>query len=130
MLDIAFTELLLILGVAFLILGPKELPQVIRALSKFMRECREVIDECKSQLEGMAEDSGAKEVVQSLEAEKRYITDQFGELREVYDVRDVVAQGKARRETSPPPVGGGHVGHDNAAQSPHPNNPSPTGEGT
>jgi sec-independent protein translocase protein TatB len=98
MLDVSFTELALIAVVGFLILGPKEMPQLIRALATFLRQCREAIDECKAQLDAMAEESGAKEVIDTLETEKRYITDQFGDLREVYDVRDVVAQGQARVE--------------------------------
>ncbi len=92
MLGLSFTEIALILVVAFLILGPKELPNVIRALSQFMRQCREVIDECKAQLDGLADDSGIKELKSSFEKEKTYIRDQYGNLQETYDLSDIYAE--------------------------------------
>lgn len=90
--NIGFSELALILFVAFLVLGPKELPNVIRFLSRFMRQCREAIDECRAHLDGLGEESGLKE----LEGEKRFIRDQMGELREIYDVGETIRERKAR----------------------------------
>lgn len=94
MLDVSFTELALIVVVAFLILGPKELPTVIRALSRFMRQCREVIDECKRQLDGLADDAG----MDAVKSETKYIKDQFGQWRETYDITDIMAERRASEE--------------------------------
>ncbi len=88
MLDVSFGELSLVVVVAFLILGPKELPTVIRAISRFMRQCREVIDECKAQLDGLAEESGIKNA-------KTYIKDESGQWRETYDISDIIAEREA-----------------------------------
>jgi len=105
MLNFSFSEMALIVVVSFLLFGPKELPGIIRGLSKFMRQCRDVIDECKAQLDGLGEETGLNE----LKAEKKYIRDQFGEMREVYDISDILAERKAappeppKALTAPPP---------------------------
>jgi sec-independent protein translocase protein TatB len=116
MLDVSFSELALIIVVAFLILGPKELPVVIRAVSRFMRQCREIIDECKAQLDVLAEESGVDEVKTTLNAHKRYIQDQAGAWQETYDISDILPEKEADEmaaaeivsenapETSPNPI--------------------------
>ena len=92
MLDVGFSELALIVVVTLIVLGPKEIPNVIRGLSRFLRQCREIIDECKAQLDGLAEESGIDETRKAITAEKKYIRDEFGELREIYDISDINAQ--------------------------------------
>lgn len=47
MFNIGATELLLILAIAFLVVGPKDLPKVGRALGKFVRYIRNLISEVK-----------------------------------------------------------------------------------
>lgn len=91
MLDIGFSEIALIVVVAFLVLGPKEFPTVIRALSRFFRQLREVVDECKAQLDDLANDTGLKDSV-------RYIKDESGQWRETYDISDILAEQKADAE--------------------------------
>lgn len=98
MLDVSFTELALIVVIAFLVLGPKELPNVIRALSKFMRQCREVIDECRAQLDGLADEAGVKDLKDSVKGEAKFIKDQYGEWRETYDISDIMAERRAKEE--------------------------------
>ena len=95
MLDVAFSELALIVVAAFLILGPKEFPTVIRALSRFMRQCREVIDECKSQLDGLADDAGMTEAKAALKGETKRIKDQFGQWQDTYDLSDILIEQEA-----------------------------------
>lgn len=95
MLDVAFTELALIAVVAFLILGPKEMPKVIRAVSGFLRQCRDVIDECKQQLDTMADESGINEARKSLTHESGKIKDQFGNWQDTYDLSDIIAEQEA-----------------------------------
>lgn len=92
--NFGFSELALIVVVSFFVLGPKEIPNVIRALSKFLRQCRDVIDECKAQMDAMAEEGGMKDMTTQLEAEKKYIRDQFGEMQEVYDINDFLPANK------------------------------------
>jgi sec-independent protein translocase protein TatB len=47
MFNIGFAELLLILLIAFVVVGPKDLPKVARALGRFVRYIRNMIEEVK-----------------------------------------------------------------------------------
>src|SRR4051812_47645976 len=51
MLNLGAGEVILILVVALLILGPKRLPELARGLGKFMREIRRQTDEVRSVVE-------------------------------------------------------------------------------
>src|SRR3981081_4366971 len=51
MLGMSFTELLIILGLALLLLGPDQLPSVAKMLGKGMREFRKATDDLKSTFE-------------------------------------------------------------------------------
>jgi Tat protein translocase TatB subunit len=55
MFGIGMPELLLILAVALIVLGPKRLPEIARALGKGMAEFRRATDELKDEL-GRLED--------------------------------------------------------------------------
>ena len=62
MFGIGMPELLLILGLALIVLGPKKLPELARALGKGMAEFRRATDELKEefrQLERDTDDSAA-----------------------------------------------------------------------
>ena len=45
MFNVGMTELLLILVIAFVVVGPKDLPKVARALGRFVRTLRELAEE-------------------------------------------------------------------------------------
>jgi TatA/E family protein of Tat protein translocase len=53
MLGIGMPELLLILALALIVLGPKKLPELARALGKGMAEFRRATDELKDELRQM-----------------------------------------------------------------------------
>lgn len=48
---LSMTELIIILGLALLLLGPDQLPQLARQLGKGLRELRKTTDDLKSQFE-------------------------------------------------------------------------------
>ena len=63
MFGIGMPELLLILGLALIVLGPKKLPELAKALGKGMAEFRRATDELKDefrQMERDVEDSTAQ----------------------------------------------------------------------
>jgi sec-independent protein translocase protein TatB len=63
MFGIGMPELLLILALALIVLGPKKLPELARALGKGMAELRRATDEIKDefrQMENDIEDSPSK----------------------------------------------------------------------
>ncbi len=51
MFGIGMPELLVILGLALIILGPKKLPEIARGLGKAMREFRRATDDMREQFE-------------------------------------------------------------------------------
>jgi TatA/E family protein of Tat protein translocase len=62
MFGIGMPELLLILGLALIVLGPKKLPELARALGKGLAEFRRATDELKDefrQMEREVEDASA-----------------------------------------------------------------------
>ena len=48
---LSMTEVIIILGLALLLLGPDQLPQLARSLGKGLRELRKTTDDLKSQFE-------------------------------------------------------------------------------
>lgn len=78
MFNIGFTELLLVLLVAFLVVGPKDLPKVARWLGRAVKKSRRLLNEIKKE-------SGWDE----LEKEVRDVQ---------HDVKDAVKQGDVSAE--------------------------------
>ena len=66
MFNIGFAELLVILLIAFVVVGPKDLPKVARALGRFVKYIRKMIEEVKRE-------SGLDEVENELKTMERKI---------------------------------------------------------
>jgi sec-independent protein translocase protein TatB len=66
MLDIAWSELLLIAIVALIVIGPKELPVLFRTLGRFAAKMRGMAREFGRAMEQAADESGVKDVARDL----------------------------------------------------------------
>ena len=66
MFNIGFAELLVILLIAFVVVGPKDLPKIARALGRFVKYVRNMIEEVKR-------DSGLDEVEKEMKTMERKI---------------------------------------------------------
>ena len=66
MFNIGFAELLLILLIAFVVVGPKDLPKIARALGRFVKYMRNMIEEVKRE-------SGLDEVEKEMKTMERKI---------------------------------------------------------
>ena len=66
MFNIGFAELLLILLIAFVVVGPKDLPKIARALGRFVKYLRNMMEEVKRE-------SGLDEVEKELKTMERKI---------------------------------------------------------
>lgn len=66
MLDLGWTELLLVGVVALIVVGPKDLPRMFRALGKFTAKIRGMAREFQRAMEDAADDSGMKDVGKDL----------------------------------------------------------------
>ena len=67
MFGIGMPELLVILGLALIILGPKKLPEIARGLGKAMREFRRATDDMREQFE--EETQELKDATETLKGE-------------------------------------------------------------
>jgi Tat protein translocase TatB subunit len=85
MFGIGMPELLVILGLALIILGPKKLPEIARGLGKAMREFRRATSDLREQFE--EETRELKDVTETLreevdlEGEREFGLEEGGELK-------------------------------------------------
>ena len=68
MLDLGWTELVLIGIVALIVVGPKDLPNMFRALGRFTGKARGMAREFSRAMESAADDAGVKEINKTLRA--------------------------------------------------------------
>ncbi len=80
MFDISLAELALIVVVAVVFIGPKELPAVIQAIAKAMRWMKDIGKEIRAAFDELARESG----VEDLKKEVHYIRGDDGKLYESY----------------------------------------------
>lgn len=86
MLDIGFSELLLVVVAAILFIGPKDYPVVIRAVAKAMREIKALTQGLKAQANELMRESGLEEFSSTT---TRTITDLEGKSQIAYDVAEL-----------------------------------------
>ena len=70
MFGIGMPELLLILGLALIVLGPKKLPELARALGKGLAEFRRATDELKDEFRNMEREIDDASAVGNLKDDK------------------------------------------------------------
>ena len=87
MLDIGFSELLLIAVVALIVIGPKDLPVVLRHVMKTLREFRDVYTGLKRQMHEVMEEAG----LDDLKHDVTTIIDLEGKPQKAYSVADLDA---------------------------------------
>jgi len=105
MFGIGMPEMLLILAIALIVIGPKKLPDLAKSLGRALGEFKRATSDLKETLEIDADLSDVKKA--------------FDDMNQ--DVRDTVAEGvKEAEENSPTPSG---------EENPIPDQPLPEGEG-
>lgn len=95
MLNVGFSELLLIVVAAILLIRPKDYPTVIRAVAKLVNEVRTLVHGVKAQVDTMMKDSGLHEFRQQGTGT---ITDLYGKEQETYDITDLLPPSKKEGE--------------------------------
>ena len=73
MFNIGFGELVLILLIGFLVVGPKDLPKIGRTLAKGLRELRKFMGDLKDSVDLKDEESYIKDIVQGIAETKTTI---------------------------------------------------------
>lgn len=80
MFDIGATELLLIGIVAIIVVGPKELPKMLRAFGQFVAKMRGMAREFQSMFEEAARDTGMDDITKSVSDVKNFsVTDSISD---------------------------------------------------
>lgn len=82
MFDLSFGEILLVVVVTVIFIGPKELPVVVRALAKLMRYLKSVANDFRKMFDELADESGVKDI----EREIKLIKGDDGNMYESYDM--------------------------------------------
>ena len=71
MFDIAGTELLLLIILAIIFVGPKDLPRLMRSVGAFIRKARMVARDFQRSLEDIANEADLKDMEQKIHDPKR-----------------------------------------------------------
>ena len=71
MLDIGWSEMAMIALIALIVIGPKDLPRVMRTAGQWTRKARTAARDFQSNLEDMIEDEEIREAKESIETETR-----------------------------------------------------------
>lgn len=85
MFDLSFAELALIVVVAVIFIGPKELPVVIKAAGKALRTMRSLSRELRSIFDEISRESGLEEAAKDI-SEITMIRGDDGKMYEAYNV--------------------------------------------
>ena len=85
MLDIGFSELLLIAIVGLVVIGPKDLPVVVKHIAKFLHELRGFYTSMRKQMNQMMDEAGINDFKHNVTT----IIDLEGNPQKAYDVREL-----------------------------------------
>ncbi len=87
MLDVGFSELLLIAVAAIVFVGPKDLPVVIRHVAKFMRELRGLFSSIRKHMNQLVDEAGIDDLTRDMTT----IIDLEGKPQKAYKVEELSA---------------------------------------
>ncbi len=108
MLDIGWSELAVIAVLALIIIGPKDLPGVMRTMGQWMRKARSVTREFQSSIDEMVREAELEDARKAIESTKNLNVDRVleetidptGSVRE--EARDIEQTARATGEESAP----------------------------
>lgn len=92
MFDLSFAETLVIIVIGLLVLGPKELPQVVKAVRTASAKIKELGNQLVSTLDDIEQVSDIKKEVEQVNQDIQKIVDLDGNLQQTYDLSDVMPE--------------------------------------
>jgi sec-independent protein translocase protein TatB len=106
MFDIGWTEMMVIVIIAIFVIGPKDLPKVLRALGRWVRKARVIAREFQNSVDDMLRESELDELKK--EAEQVSRIDPLGEVKKAVDPTGEIeaALRPERPESKPAPRSG------------------------
>ena len=106
MLDFSISHILIVLIVALVVVGPKDLPRLMRTLGQWMAKARRMADEFRKSFDDMARQAELDELrkeIESLRAE-RPLAGIEHDLHQSIVPNDMKSAPAAATETAPPEV--------------------------
>ncbi|HEV7372605.1 Sec-independent protein translocase protein TatB [Arenibaculum sp.] len=108
MLDIGWTELAVIIVVALIVIGPKDLPMVLKTVGGWVRKARMLTREFQSSIDDMVREAELDEVrKQALELKQLNVAKQIektidptGSLRNAFDPEDTGSKDTGSKDTA------------------------------
>jgi sec-independent protein translocase protein TatB len=92
MFDFSFSELLVVGVVGLVVLGPEELPVIIRNCKKIITQVKEVGKEFTDSIMEMDELKDLKEEARKLNEDIKTIVDLDGNVQRTYDISDIMPE--------------------------------------
>ena len=91
MLDIGFPEFLLISFVLLIVVGPKDLPKVLRSITSFLRKIKSMASQFHSGIDDLANEAEISDLRKEVNKidKKSLIDDNLGEIKELEDDVDI-----------------------------------------
>lgn len=103
MLDLSLPEILVISLAAILVIGPKELPAVLRTIGRWLGQMRELGREVRDAFDSAIQTEELKQTGHELENDVQYIRDLEGNLQRTYDLSDLAGYDEQKQASHPPP---------------------------
>jgi sec-independent protein translocase protein TatB len=123
MFDIGWSELLLIGIVALIVVGPKDLPGMFRALGKFTAKARRMARDFQRAMEEAADESGVREAAKDLQGltnPRKMGLDKLKDAADKFDKWDPGKSAAARMSASQRPAATPKPGTPEPASAPEP----------
>jgi sec-independent protein translocase protein TatB len=115
MFDFAWSEIALIAGVALIVIGPKDLPVALRAVSGFVKKARRMAGEFQTHVDEMMRDADLKDVKDSFNEIRNF--DFRGTVEKVIDPDRSLRDSFAANPLEPAPATAVSIGEGEAAVS-------------
>jgi sec-independent protein translocase protein TatB len=90
MFDFSFSELMVVGAVGLVVLGPEELPAVIRSCKKIINQIKEMGKEFSDSISEIDEVHDLKAEAKKLNDDLRTIIDLEGKPQQTYDISDIM----------------------------------------
>jgi sec-independent protein translocase protein TatB len=99
MFDLSFAELAVIGVVAFVVVGPEELPTVLRSVRKGITYVKGLAGELTAAIDDAVKESDIdlKSEAKRINDEVRHIVDMDGKLQRTYDIEDFLMEDEKRK---------------------------------
>jgi sec-independent protein translocase protein TatB len=94
MFGLSFAELAIIFVLAIVVIGPKELPAVVRAVARTLRQLRELGGEFRRNFDDLAEEAKLKDIEKDITTSMPTIIDLEGKEQPTYDISEDLAKRK------------------------------------